>query len=56
VDVLLALEYGFHGTLMAGGAVLVLAFLRTATRLAGAEQPESRVAVAEPRIGSTALS
>ncbi len=56
IDALLALEYGFHATLIAGGAVLVYAFIRTAHRLAGVEQPESRVAVAEPRLGSTATS
>jgi hypothetical protein len=56
VDGLLALEYGFHVTLMAGSAVLVYAFIRTATRLAGADQPESRVSVAEPSYGSTATS
>lgn len=56
IDGLLALEYGFHATLIAGGAVLVYAFIRTANRLAGVEQPESRVAVAEPRLGSAATS
>ncbi len=56
IDGLLALEYGFHATLIAGGAVLVVAFIRAANRLTAAEQPESRVAVAEPRLGSTATS
>ncbi len=56
IDGLLALEYGFHATLIAGGAVLVYAFIRTANRLVAAEQPESRVAVTEPRLGSTVTS
>lgn len=54
MDGLIMLEYGYHATLIVGGAVLVYAFIQLATRTAEALEPESRVAVAEPRYGSTA--
>jgi hypothetical protein len=47
---LLAVEYAFHVTLIAAGAILAYAFVRAATRLLADRQSEPAVAYREARV------
>jgi hypothetical protein len=47
---LLAVEYGFHVTLIAAGAILAYAFVRAATRLLAHGQAEPAVAYRDARV------
>jgi hypothetical protein len=50
---LLAVEYGFHVTLIASGAILAYAFVRVASRLLAVRQSEPAGAYRDARVQAT---